>query len=153
APRDPFRTVLERAQPCLGNDTMSGAPLARYLTELVARRGSDLFLRAGASPALRVDGTIVRTDLPAPTREDMERYRDEILTPVARERFRASPDVDIAYTLADVGRFRVNLFLSAGELALVVRGIPEGGLDFDTLHLPPVVRDLSNARHGLIPVV
>ena len=132
---------------------MSDVRLADYLGELQQQRGSDLFLRADTPPALRVDGRIVRTGLPAPTRAAMERYRDEVLTPVARERFIHSPDVDVALTLVGVGRFRLSLFLSGGDLGLVARAIPEGRIDFESLHLPPVVRELASARRGLILVV
>ena len=125
-------------------------PLGRYLAEIGAQRASDLFLRAGSPPAFRVDGRIVRSELPAPTRQAMDRFRDAILTPLARERFLARPDIDVAYTLAGVGRFRVNLFLSTGALGLVARGIPDGQVEFEPLNLPPVIREFSGIRQGLL---
>ena len=127
--------------------------LADYLAQMQAQRASDLFLRAGSPPAFRVDGRVVRSEFPAPTPQAMDRYRHEVLTPLARERFLASPDVDIAYTLAGIGRFRVNLFLHGGALGLVARAIPDGAIEFATLNLPPVVRELGEARRGLVIIV
>jgi twitching motility protein PilT len=118
-----------------------------------AERASDLFLRADMPPSFRVDGRVVRGALPAPTSRAMERYRDEILTPLARERFQSSPDVDIAYTLPGVGRFRVNLFLHGGALGLVARAIPDGAIEFGPLNLPPVIREFAEARRGLVLIV
>ncbi len=127
--------------------------LAGYLKQMVARGASDLFLRAGSPPSFRVHGTIERTTLAAPDDAAMEACLDEVLTPVARERFRTSPDLDVSCTVEGVGRFRVNLFLQQGRPSLVARQIPPGEVPFDSLNLPPAVRDLADKRNGLILVV
>ena len=127
--------------------------LSFYLTQMVDRDASDLFLRAGSPPAFRVHGDVVRSDLPAPDVATMRAYLDQVMTPVARTRFQQSPDLDIACTVRDVGRFRINLFLHQGQPGLVARQIPLGDVRFDDLRLPEAVRELANQRSGLILVV
>ena len=102
-----------------------------------------------------MDGRIDRTTLPVPDRQDMERYVEQILTPIAAERFRASPDIDVAYMAADaaLGRFRINLFMQRGTLALAARAIPSGAVEFDTLNLPQSILQMADSNSGLILVV
>ena len=124
-----------------------------YLGRMLRMRASDLFLRAGSPPSYRVDGRIVRTDLPAPSARDMETYVEHLLTPVARERFRTCPDVDVAYKAEGIGRFRINIFSHQGALGIAARGIPPGAVEFDTLNLPASVLEMAGAPSGLILVV
>jgi twitching motility protein PilT len=132
---------------------VSVSTLSGYLQQMVARGASDLFLRSGSPPSFRIHGTIERSTLPAPDDAAMERFMDEVMTPVARERFRQSPDLDISCTVPGVGRFRINLFLQQGRPGLVARQIPPGEVQFESLHLPEPVRALAEQRNGLILVV
>ncbi len=134
-------------------DSSQGPPLSAFLQQMVARGASDLFLRAGSPPTFRIHGVITRSDLPAPDAAGMQAYLDQVMTPVARGRFEESPDLDIACSVAGVGRFRINLFLQQGQPGLVARRIPPGEVQFDALHLPPVIRELADRRAGLILVV
>jgi twitching motility protein PilT len=127
--------------------------LAAYLQKMLELGASDLFLRSDSPPAYRIQGKIQRTDLPAPSEEDMRKSFDKILTPVAKRRFDESPDIDIAYTLPGTGRFRVNLFMHQGRPGLAARSIPAGNVEFKTLNLPPVVLKMADAHAGLILVV
>ncbi len=126
--------------------------LEGYLSLMATVKASDLFLRAGSSPAFRVNGRVVRTEWPVPKAEDFGRYVDQILTPVARERFNESPDIDAAFVLPGIGRFRINLFMQQGTLALAARHIPSGNVEFQKLGLPETVLEMSEARAGLILV-
>ncbi len=126
--------------------------LEGYLGLMAAVKASDLFLRAGSSPAFRVDGRVVRTEWPMPDAADFDAYVERILTPVARERFRESPDIDAAFVLPGVGRFRINLFMHQGGLALAARHIPSGNVDFGNLGLPGSILEMAQARSGLILV-
>ncbi len=120
---------------------------------MVEMEASDLFLRGGSSPSYRVHGKIHRTDIPAPDESDMTAYVEHILTPLARERFDRSGDMDLAYTVSGNARFRINLFLHGGRIGLVARLIPLGNLDFGALNLPETVQNLADAPSGLILVV
>lgn len=127
--------------------------LNAYLVKMLELGASDLFLRSSSPPAYRIHGKIQRTDLPAPSEEDMRTSFDKILTPVAKRRFDESPDIDIAYTLLGKGRFRVNLFMHQGRLGLAARSIPLGNVEFKTLNLPDVVLKMADAHAGLILIV
>ncbi len=129
------------------------SPLGAYLQQMVSRGASDLFLRAGSRPSFRIHGDVVRSELPAPDAASMEAFMDEVMTPVARDRFRESPDLDVACAFPGVGRFRVNLFLQQGRPALVARRIPPGEVPFDSLNLPPVIKSLADKQNGMILVV
>jgi twitching motility protein PilT len=123
------------------------------LLRMVEMRASDVFLQPQRPPAYRVDGRIVRTALPPLAAGDLEEFLSHALTAPARERFRNSPDLDIAYTAGGDHRFRVNLFLHQGMLGLVARGIPSGAVDFVKLNLPPVIAEMAEPRSGLVLVV
>ena len=127
--------------------------LEGYLGKMAELHASDLYLRPGCGPTFRVDGRIIRTDLPGPAAEQMQAYLDRILTPVARERFRTSPDIDVAYSLDGVGRFRINLFLHQGALGLAARHIPPGDVDFRALNLPDAILEMADVQAGLILLV
>jgi len=127
--------------------------LDAYLVKMLELGASDLFLRSNSSPAYRINGRIQRTDLPAPSEEDMRTSLGKVLTPVAKRRFDESPDIDIAYTLPGKGRFRLNLFMHQGQLGLAARAIPVGNVQFKALNLPPVVLKMADAHAGLILIV
>lgn len=127
--------------------------LTDYLQKMLVMGASDLFLRTLGKPALRIQGQIVYTDYPTPTPEKMMEYADSILTPLARERFLSTGDIDISHTLPGLSRFRINLFRHEGQIGLVARAIPTGKLNVQDLNLPASILDLAEAPSGLILVV
>ncbi|MBI1372328.1 MAG: PilT/PilU family type 4a pilus ATPase [Phycisphaera sp.] len=127
--------------------------LDQYLAHMIERGASDLFLRPDDPPRLRVNGTLVVSELDAPSRDQMQGWLHELLTPVAAKRFGESPDIDVAYHVKGEGRFRINLFMHQGQLGLVARHIPPGAVDFASLGLPDVILNMSDARRGLVLVV
>jgi len=127
--------------------------LEAYLIKMLEMDASDLFLRADSPPTYRANGRMLRTDLPAPSEQDMHASLKQILTPVARQRFGESPDIDVAYMLPGKGRFRVNIFMHQGRLGFAARAIPIGSVEFETLNLPPSVLKMANAQAGLILIV
>jgi len=133
--------------------TPTALPLDGYLAEMTERKASDLFLRVGSPPSFRVDGRIVKTFLPPPSEEDMAKFFEQILSPVAAKRFEESPDVDVAYDVVGRGRYRVNLFMQRGRRAMAIRGIPLGHVEYSDLNLPPAVGLMAEAQSGLVLVV
>jgi len=127
--------------------------LKSYLKQMVEMRASDLFLRTDGPPALRINGTIVRTNYPIPTTEQMATFVDEILTPVGKNNFDSTGDLDIAYTIPGFFRFRINLFRHSGQIALVARAIPQGKMDVDKLNLPSTILEMADTPSGIIIVV
>jgi len=128
-------------------------PLPPYLKEMIASKASDLFLQAGHPPTYRINGELIHSPLPPPDTAELRQAFDLLMTTVARDRFEQSPDLDIAYHLPEVGRFRINLFMQQGQPALVARHVPLGDLPFDQLNLPADILKMADARSGLILLV
>jgi twitching motility protein PilT len=122
------------------------------LHQLVESGGSDLHLKAGAPPLMRVNGALGpiagEVELGA---QDTERVLDGILpTDGHRSEFAQDNEVDFAYAIAGLARFRVNAFRQRGTVSLVMRAIPTKIKTADELGLPPVVSELAEESRGII---
>ena len=126
---------------------------AGWLRTLVAEEGSDLHLKAGSPPKIRqADGQLVALDHAPLTHKHTEFIAMQIIPEDRRERFHRAGEVDFAYGIPSVGRFRVNVFRQRGSTSLVLRRLRFGGPTFDELHLPDVVRSLAEEPRGLVLV-
>jgi twitching motility protein PilT len=124
----------------------------RWLGEVVAREASDLHLKVGTAPKLRETGRLVPLDRTPLTPEETVAIASAIVPPDRLERFETSGEVDFAYSVAHVGRFRVNVFRQRGSTSMVLRRLRFGGPTFAELGLPDVVRALSEENRGLVLV-
>jgi twitching motility protein PilT len=123
------------------------------LLEMVKRGASDLHLKAGQRPILRIHGHLeAQDDQPVPTPEFMRRMALRLLGDQRYNQLLAAKEMDLAYTVPDAGRFRINLFLSMGEVRAVMRHIPQSIPSFEHLYLPKVLERLSMERRGLLLV-
>jgi twitching motility protein PilT len=95
---------------------------------------------------------IPQDDLPLITREFMDETARRLLGPTRHAALEAGKEVDLAYHVAAVGRFRVNVFLAKGEVRAVLRAIPGRIPSFEDLHLPKVLEKLAMERRGMILV-
>lgn len=129
------------------------AQIDSYLEMMAARGCSDLHLKAGTSPAVRVDGalTILR-DLPSLDAASTESFAREILEPHLREPFEEGHDIDMAYSLPGVARFRVNIYRQSGAVSIAVRRVSTDRPGFAELGLPRVIEQLANEPRGLVLV-
>ena len=124
----------------------------------VEQRASDLHLKAGGRPRLRVDGHLHETEFDVLTPADTERIAAAVLSPARAEDFARTGEADVAYGAgapggADgAGRFRITLFRQRGSVAMVLRRVLPGTPNLDTLGLPPVVRRLAEEPSGLVLV-
>jgi len=114
---------------------------------------SDIHLKSGLPPIFRVDGALVPLKnaerlLP----EYLEKVATGIMNPVQKERFETNRECDLAYGIAGLGRFRVNVFQQRGTVGIVFRVIPFGVKTIDQLFLPKVVESIANEQRGLILV-
>ncbi len=114
---------------------------------------SDIHLKTGLPPIFRVDGALVPLKnaerlLP----EQMDEISDHIMNPVQKERFQEKREADLAYGIAGLGRFRVNVFQQRGTKGIVFRVIPFGVKTTEQLHLPKVVQGIAEEHRGLILV-
>jgi twitching motility protein PilT len=122
------------------------------LRHLVDRRGSDLHLKVGTSPRIRVDGRLEAAPFPPLTAADVERYAYEVLTGPRADEFDVTNEADVALDHPGLGRFRVNVFRQRGTVAIVFRSIPPGIPSFDALGLSPGVQRLADESRGLVLV-
>lgn len=123
-----------------------------YLRHLVDRRGSDLHLKVGTPPRIRVDGHLQTTPFPPLTAADTERLAYAVLTGVRADEFDATNEADVALDHPGLGRFRVNVYRQRGTVALVARNVVPGVPSFAELRLPAVVQRLADEQRGLVLV-
>ncbi|MGH2701209.1 MAG: type IV pilus twitching motility protein PilT [Actinomycetota bacterium] len=123
-----------------------------FMRYVVDRKGSDLHMKAGGPPYVRINGVLHATDFPAMTAADCERAALEIMNDEQAGIFKTKGQVDFAFSLAGLGRFRFNVFLQRGSVALAARRVLPGSPGFESLGLPPVVRSLAEEMRGLLLV-
>jgi twitching motility protein PilT len=123
-----------------------------FLTDVLAKGGSDLHFVAGDPPRIRIYGEL-QTLREKPLGQDQVREAlMEIMTRQAHARFEEKDGADFAYTIPGVSRFRVNVFRHIGGLGGVFRAIPSKALTLEQLNMPMAVRSLSRVHNGLILV-
>jgi twitching motility protein PilT len=123
-----------------------------WLGEVVARNGSDLHLKAGGPPKIRDTGSLVPLMSRPLTSRETELIAEAILPPGRVERLHAKGEVDFAYSVPDLGRFRVNVFRQRGTISAVFRTLRFGGPTFQEMGLPDTIRLLSEEQRGLVLV-
>jgi len=114
--------------------------------------GSDLHLSMGSPPQVRVDGHLRRLELPDLTPDGIKALAYSVLTDVQKKKFEETWELDLAFGLRGVGRFRCNVFNQKGSVGAVFRLIPEKIRSLDDLGLPPVLAELSDRPRGLVLV-
>jgi len=116
-------------------------------------KASDIHLKAGLPPTYRIDGSL--RSLPKAPRlgpDEISGMAKEIMNPRQRAKFEESHEVDLAYGVPGLGRFRVNVFSQRGSVSMVLRTIPFEIRTMDDLLLPPVLKKLAAEQRGLVLV-
>ncbi len=118
-----------------------------------ANHASDVHLKVGNYPHLRVDGELhpVR-EFPRVSGDDMAEMASGLMSDAQKQKFEQNDDIDLAYGVGGLGRFRVNVFKQRGSLGISVRLIPDLVFTLDELHLPKVVLKLCAEQRGLVLV-
>ncbi|MCZ6568750.1 MAG: type IV pilus twitching motility protein PilT [Deltaproteobacteria bacterium] len=122
------------------------------LRPAVTGEASDIHLKAGLPPLFRIDGALVPLKSKRLTGEQLERMLAAIMTPVQKAHFDKFHEVDLAYSIAGVGRFRVNAFRQRGTIGIVFRVIPFGVRTLQQLELPKILERIALEPRGLILV-
>ena len=122
------------------------------LTELTKMGGSDLHLKVGRPPLIRNLGQLQPSQYPQVTREEVEQVLERVLDPHRFTQFKVSLEVDDAYLIKGVGRFRVNGYVQMGEPGIAFRYIPLEAPTIDGLQLPEILKDLASHQQGMILV-
>jgi twitching motility protein PilT len=132
---------------------MNRGDLDRLLRRLADADGSDLHLKVGSPPRIRVNGDLLRLqDEPGPQPADMEAIAQEIMHERLWKNFELHHEADFAYAIMGLGRFRVNAFRQRGSIGLVFRLVRSTARSFDDLSLPDSVRRLAEENRGLVLV-
>lgn len=119
----------------------------------VERRASDLHLKVGSPPVLRIDGRLMpMVEHKRLTQEDVVKLAFSMMSQPQKDRFKAKNEADFAYGVPGLGRFRVNVFMQRGTVGIVMRSIPTKMASIDELNLPSAVQKLAQESRGLILV-
>ncbi|NIT14121.1 MAG: PilT/PilU family type 4a pilus ATPase [Candidatus Dadabacteria bacterium] len=114
---------------------------------------SDLHLKTDSVPVFRVNGKLhFMKDAPVINGEMMKSLYSHVMNKNQVERFERTFDIDLAYNIPDVSRFRVNVFQQRGETSIAIRAIPYNILSFEDLNLPPILDKISMEDRGLVIV-
>ena len=117
------------------------------------RRASDLHLKVGSHPVIRVNGRLTPlSELNRLSQEDTIAMAFSIMSGRQKQKFKDHFEIDLAYSVPGLGRFRVNVFQQRGTVGLVLRVIPAKILSIEDLLLPPVLKTIADERRGLILV-
>ena len=119
----------------------------------VERKASDVHLKVGAHPVLRMDGRLqVMTEFKRLMQEDTIAMAFSMMSSRQKEKFKDHLEIDIAYSVPGLGRFRCNIFQQRGTVGLVLRVIPSRIQTFKELMLPPVLEKICEEQRGLVLV-
>ena len=119
----------------------------------MAHGASDIHLRVGIPPMLRIQGKFVPLrDFQRLTPEQTAGMAAGIMNKTQKEKFAKSMELDMAYGVRGLGRFRANIFRQRMTLGLVFRTISSKIMGFDELHLPAVLKQISDEHRGLVLV-
>ncbi|MDM7997592.1 MAG: type IV pilus twitching motility protein PilT [Acidobacteriota bacterium] len=127
--------------------------LDTLLRIMVAKGASDLHLKVGCYPHLRINGELVPLgDQGKLDKEDSLMMAFSIMSNKQKERFRDAAEIDIGYGIKGLGRFRINVFQQRGQVSVAIRAIPTNILTFEDLYLPGILETIAREPRGLILV-
>lgn len=140
-------------------ETTTSAPAAvpafsfkQSIGQLVQRGGSDLLLKVGRCPTLRLNGELVPLEVAPLKPEDLKQLAEQIMTPRQIKEFAEKKEADFAIGVPGVGRFRTNIYQQRGTLAFAFRAIPYEVKTIRELSLPPVLEEIALRPRGLVLV-
>ena len=119
---------------------------------MIQANASDLHLKVGRPPTLRVDGQMVSLDLPALKQEDLRSLAEQIMAPKNIKEFAEQKESDFALAVPGIGRFRVNAYQQRGTIAYAMRSVPFQAKTIAELNLPEACERIAMMPRGLILV-
>lgn len=121
-----------------------------YLTLLAKNGGSDLFLSTGAPPCAKFHGKLKPLSKEAFTPGEIRKIAYDIMDEEQQQEFDHELEMNLAYAIPKVGRFRVNIFKQRNEISIVARNIVTDIPNVDSLGLPPILKDVIMTKRGLV---
>ncbi|HEV2181010.1 MAG TPA: type IV pilus twitching motility protein PilT [Gemmatimonadaceae bacterium] len=122
------------------------------LQRMIQQNASDLHLKVGRPPVLRVNGDLSSLDVPPLRPEDLKALAEQIMTPKQVKDFAEHKEADFAIGVPGIGRFRVNVYQQRGTIAYALRSVPYQVRTIEELNLPQIVSDVSLRPRGLVLV-
>jgi twitching motility protein PilT len=122
------------------------------LQEMVKQNASDLHLKVGRPPTLRVQGELSPLQHPAMRPEDLKSLAEQVMSPRQVKEFAENKEADFAIGVPGIGRFRVNVYQQRGTIAYALRSIPYQTSTVEELNLPTVVEQIAMRPRGLVLV-
>jgi len=123
------------------------------LKKAVSRKASDMHLKAGGPPVVRIDGALIALqDEPKMGVEDIEGIAAHVMKGPQMDQFLKNREIDMAYSVSGLGRFRCNAYHQRGTIGIVFRIIPPDILELEQLMMPVVTKKISLEPRGLILV-
>ncbi|MEM9165583.1 MAG: PilT/PilU family type 4a pilus ATPase [Planctomycetota bacterium] len=121
-----------------------------FLRATIKLESSDLIMKSGSVPKLRIKGQLKPLDTEAVSIEEFWQIAHAILSKEQVEDLHRFGSVDFAYDYTERNRFRVNLFMARGKLSIAARNITSNILPFEGLHLPPVMSEIAMQPQGIV---
>ncbi|MCK4889987.1 MAG: Flp pilus assembly complex ATPase component TadA, partial [Candidatus Aminicenantes bacterium] len=119
----------------------------------VERKASDLHLKVGNHPILRINGKLLpMVELKRLMQEDTIAMSFSIMNPDQKEKFKVQHELDMAYSVPGLGRFRCNVFQQRGAVGIVLRIIPTQVKSIADLNLPLILEKIADERRGMVLV-
>jgi twitching motility protein PilU len=120
---------------------------------MLSKKGSDLFITAGFPPAFKIDSKMTPVSNQALTPQHTADLCRAVMNDKQAAEFEASKECNFAISPAGIGRFRVNAFIQQGAMGMVLRTITSTIPNFEDLKVPPVLKDVSMTKRGLVIMV
>ena len=125
--------------------------LGELLKLMVNKKASDMLLRVPSPPVLRINGVLVpQDDLPPVAEKDAEMAFERIANPTQKSIFLREKEMDFAYSISGLARFRVSVMRQRGTMSIAFRRVPFDVLSIDDLELPQILKKLVIKKRGLI---
>jgi twitching motility protein PilT len=129
-----------------------GINFKSVLQEMVRRNASDLHLKVGRPPTIRVDGELEALEQAPLKPEDLKSLAEQLMTARQVKQFAEEKECDFAIGVPGIGRFRVNVYQQRGSLCYAMRAIPYQARTIGELNLPPVLEEIALKPRGLVLV-
>jgi twitching motility protein PilT len=130
----------------------SGFDFKAVLQQMVQMNASDLHLKLGRPPTVRLNGDLSALEMPPLKPEDLKALAEQLMNPKQVKQFTDEKECDFAIGVPGIGRFRVNLYQQRGSLCFAMRAIPYQVRTIEELQLPKVLEEISLKPRGLILV-
>ncbi|OXU14062.1 type IV pilus twitching motility protein PilT [Sedimentisphaera salicampi] len=145
---------MTKGQPIDSHRSVNHNPkINKLFKTVVSYKASDLHLKVGLPPKMRIDGVLKKMKADVLTEDSMEELIFDLLTEEQKKFFLKKGSIDFAHALSEIDRFRVNVFRQKGYIGLVARRIDSNIPPFEKLNLPPIIRDIAEYPTGLVLVV